>query len=137
MNLAPQAAVFRVPHHADDFVAGTRRAVCAYWRFAKLFPERVFLAEVFFDECLIHNHRSWRRSRSRCAVRRGQLEIGSIESAAGKKWNVQRLKEIWSHAEHVRSGLLILRGARPVEHFEVTLTDPVTFASVGGVILAV
>ncbi len=83
---------------------------------AKSFPERIFLAKIFFDEHLIHYHRRRRQSWSRFAVRSGQPEIGSVKSAAGEKWNVQRLEEIRPDREHVRFGTLILRRARPVKH---------------------
>src|SRR5260370_29137752 len=115
-SLPPQAVVFRVADDADDFITGTSQPVCASCRFAKLFPERIFLAKVFLDEGLIHDHRSRRGSWSASAVRSGKLEIGSVEAAAGEEWNVQGLEEIRPDAKHVRFSLLILGPARSVDH---------------------
>src|SRR5213075_661970 len=85
-------------------------------RFTEPFSQGTFLAKVFLDKGLIHNHRSRRRSGSHSDVRSRQLEIGGVESAAGEKGNVQRLEEIWPYSKHVRFGILILGCAWPVEH---------------------
>src|SRR5260370_37130337 len=86
-----QAVVFRVADDADDFVTGTRRPVCASCRFAEWFTERVFLADVFLDVCLVHDHLSRRGSWSASARPNGKLDIVSVVARAVAKGEMLRL----------------------------------------------
>ena len=115
VDVAAQIAVFRVTNDADDFVAGIGRAVFVRRSSAELLAQRIFLADIFFDEGAIHDYRSGRGSGSVSAVAGGEREIRSVEGAAGEEGDVQCVEEIGADAEGVGFGLLILGSAGPME----------------------
>src|SRR5258708_1363844 len=84
-NHTPQAAGLRNADHGNALVPRPPLVVGISAFLAALVAHRIFLAKVFLDESVIHDHPGPGQSGGSSVVRRSHLESRSMEYAPGEK----------------------------------------------------